>query len=163
MKRMNYQNCISQMCSHIFDICIPRVDFLCSAVMSMPKFTHLYASTFKTPVAVWNNERRLSKWGDLILIRLKSNNILHISGMFLWASSRLFLDDTSLGYSNQDDKRNIQGWRSNWEMSCSLHLKSTCDVNLLSKLSIIFKEWSYCSLCTLDTIYRLFFCYKINN
>jgi hypothetical protein len=23
----------------------------------------------------------------------------------------------------------------------SLHLKSTCDVNLLSKLSIIFKEW----------------------
>jgi hypothetical protein len=30
-------------------------------------------------------------------------------------------------------------------------------VNLLSKLSIIFKEWSYCSLCTLDTIHRLFF------
>ena len=26
-----------------------------------------------------------------------------------------------------------------------------------SKLSIIFKELSYCSLCTLDTIYRLFF------
>jgi hypothetical protein len=44
---------------------------------------------------------------DLILIRLKSNNILYISGVFLWASSRLFLDDTSLGYSNQDDKRNI--------------------------------------------------------
>jgi hypothetical protein len=48
-------------------------------------------------------------------------------------------------------------------------LISTCDINLLSKLSIIFKEWrvmnnvdrggayfygmeSYCSLCTLDTI-----------
>ena len=48
-------------------------------------------------------------------------------------------------------------------ISCLL-LKSTCDVNLLSKLSIIFKEWrvmnnvdSYCSLCTLDTMHKLFF------
>jgi hypothetical protein len=35
-------------------------------------------------------------------------------------------------------------------------LKSTCYVNLLSKLSIIGIE-SYCSLCTLDTMHRLFF------
>ena len=56
-------------------------------------------------------------------------------------------------------------------------LKSTCDVNLLSKLSITFKEWRVivlCTfkvpqgannliLCTLDTIHRFFFCYKINN
>ena len=52
-----------------------------------------------------------------------------------------------------------------------MYLKSTCDVNLLSKLSIIFKEWRVivlCTfkvpqgannliLCTLDTIHRLFF------
>ena len=47
-----------------------------------------------------------------------------------------------------------------------LGLKSTCGVNLLSKLSIIFKEWrvmnnvdrsGVISLCTLDTIHRLFF------
>jgi hypothetical protein len=51
-----------------------------------------------------------------------------------------------------------------------LFLKSTCDVNLLSKLSIIFKEWRVivlCTfkvpqeannliLCTLDTIHRFF-------
>ena len=50
-------------------------------------------------------------------------------------------------------------------------LKSTCDVNLLSKLSIIFKEWrviilctfkvtqgaNNLKLCTLDTIHILFF------
>ena len=44
-------------------------------------------------------------------------------------------------------------------------LKSTCDVNLLSKLSIIFKEWRVMNnvdrggiivLCTLDTIHKLF-------
>ena len=51
-----------------------------------------------------------------------------------------------------------------------VHLKSTCDVNLLSKLSIIFKDWRVivlCTfkvpqgannliLCTLDTIHRPF-------
>ena len=56
-----------------------------------------------------------------------------------------------------------------------LLLKSTCNVNLLSKLSIIFKEWSYCSLCTfkvpqgannlilctLDTIHRLVFVIRL--
>jgi hypothetical protein len=63
----------------------------------------------------------------------------------------------------------------NCEIRCSKSLKSTCDVNLLLKLSIIFKEWSYCSLCTfkvpqgannlilctLDTIHRLCLCYKM--
>jgi hypothetical protein len=53
-----------------------------------------------------------------------------------------------------------------------INLKFTCDVNLLSKLSIIFKEWRVIVLfvllrshkgqiililCTLDTIHRLFF------
>ena len=51
-------------------------------------------------------------------------------------------------------------------LSFKHYLKSTCDVNLLSKLSINFKECSYeqsgqgrsyCSLCTLDTIHRNLF------
>ena len=49
-------------------------------------------------------------------------------------------------------------------------LKSTCDVNLLSKLSIIFKEWRVMNngelLFSLYFRYyntQTFFCYKINN
>ena len=60
-----------------------------------------------------------------------------------------------------------------WVVLQLYYLKSTCDVNLLSKLSIIFKKWrvivlfvllrshpqgaNNLILCTLDTIHRLFF------
>lgn len=40
-----------------------------------------------------------------------TKNILDIlyMVMFLWALFMLYLNDTSIGYSNQDDKKNIRG------------------------------------------------------
>ena len=43
-----------------------------------------------------------------------------------------------------------------------LYLKSTCYVNLLSKLSIICKEWRVIVLFVLLILYKDFFFYKIN-